>query len=71
MVTGVAARLALLFPGQGSQAVGMGKAICDAFPPARAIFERAEGAAGLPLARLCFEGPEEAQIGRASCRERV
>ncbi len=53
-------RVALVFPGQGSQAVGMGKALCAAFPEARAVFERADGALGIPLSRACFEGPEEA-----------
>ena len=51
--------LALLFPGQGSQFVGMGKALCDASAVARAVFEEADGALGFSLSRLCFEGPEE------------
>lgn len=52
------ARLAFCFPGQGSQAVGMGRALHDAFPAARAAFEEASDALGLDVARLCFEGPE-------------
>ena len=51
--------LALLFPGQGSQAVGMGKALCGASPAARKVFDAADEALGFPLSRLCFEGPEE------------
>jgi [acyl-carrier-protein] S-malonyltransferase len=51
--------LALLFPGQGSQAVGMGKALYEASPAARTVFDAADGALGFPLSRLCFEGPEE------------
>ena len=51
--------LALLFPGQGAQFVGMGKALCDASAVARAVFEEADAALGFSLSRLCFEGPEE------------
>jgi [acyl-carrier-protein] S-malonyltransferase len=49
----------LLFPGQGSQKPGMGKDLADAFPEARAVFERADEALATPLSRLCFEGPAE------------
>ena len=50
--------LAFLFPGQGSQAVGMGKAFHDASPAARQVFEEANAALGLDLTRVMFEGPE-------------
>jgi len=49
---------AFLFPGQGSQAVGMGKGLSEAFPEARAVFEAADDALGEHLFRLCCEGPE-------------
>lgn len=51
--------LALLFPGQGSQEVGMARDVCEASEGARAVFEAADAALGLPLSRLCFEGPED------------
>jgi [acyl-carrier-protein] S-malonyltransferase len=50
--------IAWLFPGQGTQHVGMGKAVHDEFASAREIFERADAALGWSLKRLCFEGPE-------------
>ena len=53
------AKLAMLFPGQGSQFVGMGKSLCEASPVARAAFEEADAALGFSLSRLCFEGPED------------
>ena len=52
--------LAFLFPGQGSQEPGMGKALADAFPAARRVFDSADEALGEPLSRLCFEGPVDA-----------
>jgi [acyl-carrier-protein] S-malonyltransferase len=51
--------IAFIFPGQGSQKVGMGKALAEAFPICRDTFEEADAALGEPLARLCFEGPED------------
>jgi len=51
--------LALLFPGQGSQFVGMGKALHEASAAARAVFDEADAVLGFPISRLCFEGPEE------------
>jgi [acyl-carrier-protein] S-malonyltransferase len=50
---------ALLFPGQGSQFVGMGRDLADAFPEARAVFDEADAVLGIALSRICFEGPEE------------
>jgi [acyl-carrier-protein] S-malonyltransferase len=52
-------KLAFVFPGQGSQKVGMGKVWADASPAARETFEEADEALGFPLSRLCWEGPEE------------
>lgn len=53
-------RIAFVFPGQGSQTVGMGADVAAASPAARALFERADRALGFALSALCFEGPEEA-----------
>jgi len=50
--------VAFVFPGQGSQEVGMGRALFEAFPESRAAFEEADAALGTALSRLCFEGPE-------------
>ena len=50
---------AFLFPGQGSQAVGMGRSLHDAEPAARAIFEEVDTALGEALSKLIFEGPED------------
>ncbi len=51
--------LALQFPGQGSQEVGMGEKLCRLFPVAAAVFAQADRVLGFPLSRLCFEGPAE------------
>src|SRR5882672_1662192 len=52
-------RIAFLFPGQGSQFAGMGKALADAHGVARRVFEEADQALEFALSKLCFEGPEE------------
>jgi [acyl-carrier-protein] S-malonyltransferase len=51
--------LAYIFPGQGSQYAGMGRALAERFARAREAFEEADDALGFPVSRLCFEGPDE------------
>ncbi len=51
--------IAFVFPGQGSQRVGMGRAMADAYPAAREVFAAADDALGEPLSRLCWDGPED------------
>jgi len=52
-------KVAYVFPGQGSQWVGMGRDLYETFAAAKAVFEQADEALGLPLTRLCFDGPED------------
>ena len=51
--------VAFVFPGQGSQKVGMGRALAEAFPESRAVFDEADAALGFAALELCFEGPED------------
>src|SRR5687767_15085213 len=52
-------RTAFIFPGQGSQHVGMGKELAEKQPLARQVFEEADRVLGMRLSSLCFEGPDE------------
>lgn len=53
------AKVAYIFPGQGSQYPGMGRELAEAFPAARRVFDEADAALGFALSKLCFEGPAE------------
>ena len=52
-------KIAYIFPGQGSQAIGMGSALYTTYPSAKKVFDEADGILGFALSRLCFDGPEE------------
>ena len=52
-------KAAYIFPGQGSQYVGMGKDLFLEFPAAKEVFQKADATLGFPLSKICFEGPEE------------
>lgn len=52
-------KTAYLFPGQGSQYVGMGQDLCEEYPAAKAVFDQADEVLGISLSQLCFEGPED------------
>jgi [acyl-carrier-protein] S-malonyltransferase len=53
-------KIAFVFPGQGSQEVGMGRELVETYPVARELFDQADNVLGFSLSQLCFEGPEEA-----------
>ncbi|MEQ9336995.1 MAG: ACP S-malonyltransferase [Miltoncostaeaceae bacterium] len=63
--------IALLFPGQGAQQVGMGKALAEAYPVARETFAEANDVLGFDLARLCFEGPHDELMSTRVCQPAV
>jgi len=52
-------KIAVVFPGQGSQFAGMGKSLADSFPEAARVFAEADDALGFSVSRLCFEGPDD------------
>lgn len=64
-------RLALCFPGQGSQKPGMGRDTAETSAAARTVFEAADDVLGMPLSRLCFEGPEEELIRTANAQPAI
>src|SRR5947208_10844079 len=52
-------KIAFMFPGQGSQFAGMGKALSETYASARRVFEEADEALGFAISKLCFDGPED------------
>lgn len=63
--------IALLFPGQGAQAVGMGRDLAAAVPAAREAFEEANDALGYDLAAICFEGPDDRLTATDVCQPAI
>jgi len=60
--------VALMFPGQGAQEVGMGKKLAETFPIARETFDEANDVLGYDLARICFEGPHDQLMSTTTCQ---
>ncbi|TAN63205.1 [acyl-carrier-protein] S-malonyltransferase [bacterium] len=63
--------VAFLFPGQGSQYAGMGKDLYEAYPAARAVFDKADSIVGFSLSRLCFDGPLTELTRTQNCQPAV
>jgi [acyl-carrier-protein] S-malonyltransferase len=61
-------KIALIFPGQGAQAVGMGRKLAAAFPVAAELFRQADEILGWPLSKICWEGPEEELTKTSVCQ---
>ena len=62
---------AYLFAGQGSQYIGMGKDLYEAFPESKAVFDKADKVLGFPLSKLCFEGPQQELTRTANCQPAI
>jgi len=52
-------KIAFVFPGQGTQYVGMGKELAEQYPLCHQVFDKADRILGFPLSKICFEGPRE------------
>ena len=63
--------IAWLFPGQGSQTIGMGKSLFDESPSAREVFQRADESLGWSISKLCFDGPSSDLIQTANAQPAI
>lgn len=62
---------AIVFAGQGAQAVGMGKDLAEKYPECRALFARADNVLGYKLSKICFEGPAEDLTKTVYCQPAI
>jgi len=63
--------VAYLFAGQGSQYIGMGKDLCEAFPESKAVFDKADKVLGFSISKLCFEGPKQELTRTVNCQPAI
>ncbi|MFH0754290.1 MAG: acyltransferase domain-containing protein, partial [Candidatus Omnitrophota bacterium] len=64
-------KIALVFPGQGAQKVGMGKELYEQFPASKAVFDQANEVLGESLTQIVFEGPEEKLMATKYCQPAI
>lgn len=63
--------VAYLFAGQGSQYIGMGKDLCEAFPESKAVFDKADKVLGFSISKLCFDGPKQELTRTVNCQPAI
>ena len=70
-LTLVVNKVAFLFVGQGTQYIGMGKDLSEAFPESKAVFDQADKILGFPISKLCFQGPQEELTKTQNCQPAI
>ena len=63
--------VALIFPGQGAQYIGMGRDLYTAYPQSKEVFDKADKVLGFPISRLCFEGPQDLLTKTQNCQPAI